>query len=56
MAPTVGRTKTATPSTKRAFVAAPVSAMMADALAPKSVRFCLKRSSAALSSKTISSA
>jgi hypothetical protein len=36
MAPTTGRTKMATPSTNRAFLAAPVLAMIAEALAPNS--------------------
>jgi len=45
----------ATPSTNRAFAAAPVFAMMAEALAAKSIWFFLKRSRAALFSNTISS-
>jgi hypothetical protein len=37
IAPAVGLTKTATPSTNLALAAAPVFAMIAEALAPKSI-------------------
>ena len=40
IAPTIGLTKTTTPSTKRAFVAAPVFAITAEALAANSIWFC----------------
>jgi hypothetical protein len=55
MAPAIGLTKTATPSPKRAFVVAPVFAMEAEALEPKSTRFSRNRSMAALSVNTMTS-
>ena len=55
IAPPSGRTKTATPSTNDALAPAPEVAMIALAFAPKFISPFLKRSIAALFSKTISS-
>jgi hypothetical protein len=44
IAPLVGLTNTATPSTNWAFMAAPLSATTAEALAPKSISLRLNRS------------
>ena len=55
IAPDSGRTNTAMPSVNGALVEAPDVAMIAEALAPKSMGFRLKRSKANLSWNTINS-